>query len=501
MRLWLLLSILLWLVILLLVWTHLPPPPTIRAEPPPQPSILEASPPPPSVERAPPLPQPDQDVQQLCLHILKEFSLPRDYLLPVYTLLMGESSRHDCDRIFCLFHRLPDLPLAKRLELGNHVVWHSHNQDHINIVYQYVMDMARDRRIDPVSRANAIDMLLRSNHPLYMQQAKRFLQELRGEEQMTRQRQLQQSMTALLSQTPQAVARHHFGMPQPRPQPLQLPLHLLRRRRPPPPTTPVQQQPPLDVQQEDIGIQQALYEQYRRLEREAQQQKKPTVYNDPQNVHNHAINESVIAGASLLVKKDNPSEPPPLNIEYELRRLCPQTERKWKKSLRRVRNDATKFKDGMTIQMVFDRVCHVIARSPHRQELLKRMAEELVDMEGLCSTGHMSRIMNIVQGFEDTPEELKIRLDPKEEVYASISTFFTKELQDADEQIMEDMMDPDLHKRRRYHDFMRRLVQQKRQELAQSYRGIVPPHELDNYMEDAVKKFAANDQDSAAILA
>lgn len=473
MRFWLLFLIIL-SAIFFIVLAHPPPPltqtltiklrtPSIRLE---------------TIETIP-LETPPNMKQTLSDQIMEEFDLPMECHFSLDNVLTDQHIVGYCDVIFLLFSQLPRLSVSKRLELGNYVIWHSQNQTHINAVFQYVVDIAQDRRLHGQSRADAIDMLLRSNNQLYIQHAKRFLQELRIDEQAVNQYRLQVAIQRLVPHRPAIV--------QPPP------LH--------PPTVRVPLQHHHQRQDDDdIGIQEALYEQYRRLEREEAQQRKPTVYHDPQNVHNHAINESVIAGATLLVKRRSDSKQPSLNVEHELRKVSPDTEDKWKKSLRRIRNDVTKFKDGMTIKMVFDKVCHVIARSPNRHEMIKRMAEELAEMDGLCSTGHMSRIMNILQGFDDTPEELKIHLDVKEEVYASLSSFLTKRLQEADEQIMEGMVETDIKKRQHYQNFMRSLVQEKRQEFALSYKGMIAPSDLETHIQDAVKKFVDNDEDCATIL-
>ena len=42
-----------------------------------------------------------------------------------------------------------------------------------------------------------------------------------------------------------------------------------------------------------------------------------------------------------------------------------------------------------------------VAHHQHRQELQKRLIEELVEMQGTCVSGHLNRIFNCLIGFED----------------------------------------------------------------------------------------------------
>ena len=37
----------------------------------------------------------------------------------------------------------------------------------------------------------------------------------------------------------------------------------------------------------------------------------------------------------------------------------------------------------------------------HKDELVKRLEEELIDASGLCSTGHAFRLLNIISGYDE----------------------------------------------------------------------------------------------------
>lgn len=461
-----------------------------------------------SLPQKPPSPRPKQQPLQdppaslSCRRIAHHFSLPESMVQKA--LGNNDGSQQDYPSlVYQLFVGCTDIPPLKKMELGTFLVWKSSYQEHIDHVYQCIVDMASNPRYGNKVRANAVDVLLRSNNRRYMDVANRELQRLRQEERRVDvqriHNQMQQVRDAAASIHQQQQRRQLLPPNRPH-QPLlqRLMITAPGARAFTPTTTTIA--PLVDLRREDVRLQQALLNQYRRLERELEHEKKPTVYHDSQNVHNHAINESVIKSASTLVKDHKIPAGTSMDLEKELMDKHPEKEDSWRKSLRRIQTDATKFKDGMTLNEVLNKVVGVISTSPHRDELVRRLGEELVDMEGLCSTGHLSRIINVMQGFEETPEELRIKLNPKDEIYASMSSFLTSELQNADEQLLEDMIDPDVEKRKNYYDFMSEAINRKHLELQQEYNGVVPSKDLGAHIQEALRKYLNHEDDCRVIL-
>lgn len=65
-------------------------------------------------------------------------------------------------------------------------------------------------------------------------------------------------------------------------------------------------------------------------------------------------------------------------------------------------------------------LCHVFQRireSEHRIELEQRLLEELVEMNGWCSTGHLVRLLNTLHGFDPL---VHVSLPVKEEIRAAV---------------------------------------------------------------------------------
>ena len=67
--------------------------------------------------------------------------------------------------------------------------------------------------------------------------------------------------------------------------------------------------------------------------------------------------------------------------------------------------DGTNFsideKVNVTLFDVLLLVWYEIKNSPHKEELERCLLEEFLNMNGQCTTGHLSRIVNILSGFSD----------------------------------------------------------------------------------------------------
>ena len=368
---------------------------------------------------------------------------------------------------------LRETNIIKKLDIGTYIIWNSYNQNHIDAVYEEILKICNDRRYDNKIRSNAIDILLRSNNKKYMDNSVVLLERLRQEERN------QENVNDIRKIRKQINNLQRYV------------------------------QPVYSQDENDIELQQVLMEQIRNLQmREndiiANQNRKASVYNDTQNVHNSEINDSVINIATSLVNnKSSPSDM--FNIDEELQKYYPEYENHKEQintSLERIRDDKSKFKDGVTISMVFDKIVGIIANSIHKPELVKRLGEELYEMNGLCSTGHMARIVNVIQGFNDIPEDLKIKINPKDEIYANIQSFISSEIQKSDnyEQLMDDMVDSNIENHRRFVNFVSEKMKNKVKELRKDYDGIVDETTLMLNIEDSLMNYLKSEQDVKIIM-
>jgi hypothetical protein len=344
------------------------------------------------------------------------------------------------------------IPILKRLELGNFLIWKSSNPDHINHVYHVLFEITHNKRYNRKIRMNAIDMLLRSNNTRYIDIAQQSLQKLRREELVYDENSLRQRINHINTRI------HNLGE--------------------------------FPYTAEDIELQQVLLDQHRRLETHVENmtKRKSTIYDDSQNVHNHEINQSMLQTSKNILTSTESGETF-VDIHKEFQEICPdyynQHQTQITESINRIKNDTTKFKDNITMCEVYDKTLSIIFKSKHKEELIKRLAEELVDMNQLCSTGHLSRLINVLQGFEN---QFKITIDPKDEIYANISTYITNEIQksaDADELLI-DMTTPE---KKRFLLFLDEIMRLKYIELVKEYRNVIEEIKVKEYIQDAIRNY------------
>ena len=128
------------------------------------------------------------------------------------------------------------------------------------------------------------------------------------------------------------------------------------------------------------------------------------------------------------------------------------------------------------------------------------MGEELTDMNQLCATGHLSRIVNVVQGFDNVPQEIQIKMDPKDEIYANLSNYITMQIQNSgeQEQLLASMIDPE--NRDVYLEFVSIILKPKITELQKEYQGVSDPSTIQEGIHHAIRVYMKNDKDTEKIL-
>lgn len=392
----------------------------------------------------------------------------------------------ECDFIYAILLQCKKLSVAKQMELAVYIIWKSQDQSQIDGVYERILSIASDQEENTKTRANALEILMRSNNRIYIERSKRIMENLQTHERIQEMEQIRQRMERIQNALERRI---------PNIQP-----STLRRIQTPQPTVP---HAPLTP--EEIQVQHALMDQYRRLERRAYNgmKHKRNVYDDTQNVHNHTINQSVIDSAQQIMANENQSANVSVDVERELQRYYPDYEANKKtiqKSLNRIRTDPSKFKNNTTISDVFDKVVGIISRSRHKEEMWKRMGQEMMEMNQLCATGHLSRIVNVLQGFEDVPHEFQIKMDPKDEIYANLSNYITMSIQNSGEsdKLLESMIDPE--NRLVFLEFVSLVLKPKVTQLEKEYQGIISPSDVKEHVFTSLKNYIKNDVEALTIV-
>lgn len=172
-----------------------------------------------------------------------------------------------------------------------------------------------------------------------------------------------------------------------------------------------------------------------------------TVYEDAQNVHNTSVNESVkesiynlykyVKGKnSFFTDKENHNERIKLMNEISMRiTFLIKTKdivirKKILSSFDRILVDGARFnivknedKVELSLFDVLLLVWYEIKNSKDKEELEKCLLEELLNMNGQCTTGHLSRIVNILSGFS---EYVFIKISYKDQIKNYIFNHYNK---------------------------------------------------------------------------
>jgi len=130
---------------------------------------------------------------------------------------------------------------------------------------------------------------------------------------------------------------------------------------------------------------------------------------------------------------------------------------------------------------VFLALCLWISDSPSKVDLELRLFDEIKEMEGQCSTGHLARFVNVMQGFTDDPE-LCIRISSKDQCISVVRTHLNRKLSECkDENVIDGMLDGS----QAYIRFLRKCVSEKIVEWVKEYGK-----EILDFLPGVVNKFA-----------
>lgn len=228
-----------------------------------------------------------------------------------------------------------------------------------------------------------------------------------------------------------------------------------------------------------------------------------TVYSDSQNVHNSKINQSVIKCLEhlfskyqhLIVLQEIDMKPTnnrqkfehKVNILTDVRGIIVAKYKDKKdiinSSIDYIRTSTAIFGE-MELGMIdaFLALWFWIQDHKYKDELENRLLEELKEMHGLCTTGHIARLMNVMQGFTED-ENLSIRISNRDQCFAVVKQYLTKELQECDD---EDVLFQMTEGGEKYVKFIRKSVAKKLLSWQQEY-GREMLHDIADIVNDFAK--------------
>lgn len=147
-------------------------------------------------------------------------------------------------------------------------------------------------------------------------------------------------------------------------------------------------------------------------------------------------------------------------------------------------------KSHMTLSTILAKVWTYIQDSVFREELEKRLLEELVESNNKCSTGYVSRLVNTLSGFDESMSitisfEDQIIANLEGRLNANIKTIKDEEYMDL---VLHEMTIPVIFYNLRLHflKFFREHISQIRQEMYEEFRKFMTDTDYDFYFRKAI---------------
>ena len=141
-------------------------------------------------------------------------------------------------------------------------------------------------------------------------------------------------------------------------------------------------------------------------------------------------------------------------------------------------------------------LAHIIAKmwtyihdSEYREELQKRLLEELIDSNNKCSSGYVSRIVNTLSGFGD----VSLQISFEDQIISVLETRLNAEIMkdDAVDTILEEMTLPVrfYDKRGTFLKFFRTHISRIREEMYEEFKDYVKTHDYDLFFRKAIMHY------------
>lgn len=225
-----------------------------------------------------------------------------------------------------------------------------------------------------------------------------------------------------------------------------------------------------------------------------------TLYDNAQNVHNEGVEKSVGEALKFLSSIEirvNLSETEIKKAENAVVGLVLGTDEKSieKRSritlaFDRIHLDKTLYGEmNLTLSRIFMLVWSYVLLHKSKDDILKRLVEELDEMSDTCSSGFVSRLVNVISGFGD----FSLTISWRDQIIANFSGRLNAKVRDMDnlelqEYVMEEMMVQNSSHERRKHflGFLRNNVLGIREEMYEEYRTHISDSDFDLYFKGAV---------------
>lgn len=191
-----------------------------------------------------------------------------------------------------------------------------------------------------------------------------------------------------------------------------------------------------------------------------------TIYNDTQNVHNSTIMHCTKEKAKDLIKFTQSFE----NVDI-IKFLTENNifDDITDNVIHRIFMDNTRFNDSFTAYSLFTSVIKYINKSEHKSELIIRLKQEINEMDKLCISGHITRIINVFKGFD---ERFEVNMNFADQLKSVIKTLLSKEINKLEDSELHNMIvygTYDENFKKYYYDFIKNILNKNLVYLCDEY--------------------------------
>ena len=208
-----------------------------------------------------------------------------------------------------------------------------------------------------------------------------------------------------------------------------------------------------------------------------------TIYGDSQNVHGSDLNVSALKACVHLMELESPNGFDESKIRDTLHRISPEHRKHIDTVLERIQIDTSRFRSGdnsFGLHEVFSSLLVYINKHPSREELFKRLIEEMVSMSKYCTTGHVSRFINVIQGYTDD-EKLSVRISDEQQIRAIVGHYLDTVMMNTTEDVREAMIGDN---QTPFYEFIQKRMNERIPQLFEEYG------EIQEHIINAVKAYS-----------
>ena len=227
-----------------------------------------------------------------------------------------------------------------------------------------------------------------------------------------------------------------------------------------------------------------------------------TVFENAENVHHHDIEESALKMLEFLnnvpIPKDAKNDDFKTIKETILEEVRKEDKELVQVSLNRIDVDRAIYGNfGNTLSGIVLILWRYIQIHKYKDELIKRLIEELVDMSGKCSTGYAYRLLNVLSGFGD----FSIRISWEDQIAGNLMgrlNAYIREIKDEKfkENVILEMQlnsDSQITNRSNFRKLFLSKLPLIKEDMYEEFKEYMDDGEFDLYLRRAVSKYEGHD--------